>query len=1094
MKNGNLCKGKLEILCSKIMQIGEKFAVFSLVFCLFASNMPYGTALEVHAEGGMLTENVEIDGVVYKEIEPGKMQLVEWKNEIQVNEEIRIPETVTYGGKDYTVASIGDSVFAYQYLGKVTFPDTIESIGQEAFRACGTLQMAELTLPPNLKEIGNSAFWCSQIKGELEIPDSVSRIGDQAFRETQISSVVISNPNIAYGSSVFAYNANLASIQLPEGMASLGGGYFLWGCRSLAQIDIPESVTSIPEAALRECTQLTEIQIPVSVNKIGSSAFFGCTGVREIVIPEGVTEIPIWMLRNCSEELCVTLPDSITFIHNGAFWDTNAEKEKYSQSVTVKCTSRVVAARMAGIGHKNILLNDERYEQAAFNKDGYTYTVTDNENKYVQLDTWEGTRPSGEVTIPETIAWEGNEYTVKTIGENAFEWCSDITRITLPDTLAGMGTRAFWNCKKLESINLPDGITRIEQMTFYNCPLLTDLTLPGELKYIGVYAFGKCAGLQKIVIPGSCSIDTGAFDNCTGITEVTLCEGIAEMGSNIFCNCTSIKEIRLPDSMRKIGGYAFQDCTELEEITLNRGLTEIGVGIFKGCGKLTGTMILPDSVTTIRQDAFVDSSLSGIHVGSGLTILESGAFPDTIRLMTNSLEVWKLLSENTNRENAPVFVWDGTCDVPDGMYAYVEGSIVINGSATIGEGAVVTIMHGASLTIDNGGTLTNNGSIEGEGAFTVNGLLIGTGTLGEGMQMAFLLTEDMVADVGNAVYCAEPIVLEPEVSVMIGERKTTFEKDVDFTYSYANNTNPGRADITVTPKEGGKLMGQAVTKYFMIGKAEQAAPAACNLTFTENEDKQTFTATIERTEGAEYSFDGETWTDGNTKSDCQPNTAYTAYIRMKETDTHFASDVVKATLKSPGLKGNEGNTGVTENQMTAPEILKLKAIAGRKGISVQVTVKPVAGAERYEIYRISGKKTTLVKTTLSGKTQIQDEKPVQSAKYYAVAVTKDGSVKSAAGTVKAIRLAKGTKIKKVLSTSKGIKITWKKGKSAKKYVLYRSAKKNSGYVRVKTLGKKKLSYVDKKAKKGKKYYYRIAVITKSNPSPMSTASKRVKRR
>ena len=86
--------------------------------------------------------------------------------------------------------------------------------------------------------------------------------------------------------------------------------------------------------------------------------------------------------------------------------------------------------------------------------------------------------------------------------------------------------------------------------------------------------------------------------------------------------------------MRKIGGYAFQDCTELEEITLNRGLTEIGVGIFKGCGKLTGTMILPDSVTTIRQDAFADSSLSGVHVGGGLTILESGAFPDSIRLTT----------------------------------------------------------------------------------------------------------------------------------------------------------------------------------------------------------------------------------------------------------------------------------------------------------------------------------------------------------------------------------------------------------------------------------------------------------------------------
>lgn len=72
-------------------------------------------------------------------------------------------------------------------------------------------------------------------------------------------------------------------------------------------------------------------------------------------------------------------------------------------------------------------------------------------------------------------------------------------------------------------------------------------------------------------------------------------------------------------------------------------------------------------------------------------------------------------------------------------------------------------------------------------------------------------------------------------------------------------------------------------------------------------------------------------------------------------------------------------------------------------------------------------------------------------------------------------------------------MTWKKVKGAKKYVLYRSTKKNSGYVKVKTLGKTKYSYTDKKAKKKKKYYYKVAVLIKSQYSLMSTASKGVKR-
>lgn len=1208
MKKENLKRGQ-GILLSEGSVCVKKFIALLLAFCMLMSNLPYGMIQEVYAEDGMLTESVNLDGVVYKEIEPGKMQLVEWQKNISWQEKIEIPETVEFDGQTYTVVSIGDNAFcnnSTRYcIAEVVFPDTIESIGENAFANCNNI--TKLELPTNIKEIGNTAFLNYSASGELVIPESVTRIGIEAFRGTKITSLVIKNPNIIYGRDVFANNTQLASVKLPEGMISLGETYFFNGCTNLTEINLPESLTSIPASAFSGCAGLSEIQIPASVNKIGSSAFYGCTGLKEVVVPDGVKEILSQTFCNYSEELTVTFPDSVTSVHDWTFWNNSAGCEKYSKSITVKCTSREVAALVAGIGHQKIELNGEEYKLLKFDTDKFSFTITDSENKYVQLDKWKGAQPSGEVVIPETVEWEGNTYTVKTIGTSAFSTCSEITKITLPETITGIGKNAFMSCTGLESINLPDGLTRIEQWAFCACHKLKDVTFPSKLTYIGGLAFQECTSLQTVDIPGSCNlIDTSAFWNCTGITNITLHEGLETVGDNAFGGCSGITEIRLPDSVRKLGGYAFKDCTELEKIMLNQGLEEIGLGVFKGCGKLTGTIILPDSVTTIRQDAFVDSSLSGVHVGSGLTILESGAFPDTIRLTTNNPEVWKLLSKNTNRENAPVFVWDGTCEVPDGMHAYVERDIAITDSAVIGNGAVITISPDASLTVDgtltnNGtiegagaftvnGTLMNNGTVEAEGVFTVNGVITGIGTLGEGMQMTVRLTEEMVADVDDGIYNAAPIEPEPEVSITLGGRKIIFEKGKDFTYSYANNVNPGTADITVTPKAEGKLTGEAVTTHFVIGKAGQAVPASCNLTFaenedgqtftaaiekaegaeysfdgetwtnentktncqpnteytayirmketdthfasdavqktlkapklsrkvsieckltfTENEDNQTFTAAIERTEGAEYSFDGETWTDENTKTDCQPNTEYTAYIRMKETDTHSASDAVQKTLKAPELQGNTGGTGNTgdtgnaggtgkpgaeDKKLSAPAISKLKSIAGKKGVSVQVTVKPVAGADHYEIYRTVGKKTKLIKTTASGKTQIQDEKPVQSAKYYAVAVSKDGS-KSAVGKAKSMKLSNGTKIKKVSSTSKGIKITWKKGKSVKKYVLYRSTKKNSGYVRIITLGKKNLSYVDKKAKKGKKYYYKVVVLTTSKSSLMSAASKRVKRK
>ncbi len=136
----------------------------------------------------------------------------------------------------------------------------------------------------------------------------------------------------------------------------------------------------------------------------------------------------------------------------------------------------------------------------------------------------------------------------------------------------------------------------------------------------------------------------------------------------------------------------------------------------------------------------------------------------------------------------------------------------------------------------------------------------------------------------------------------------------------------------------------------------------------------------------------------------------------------------------------------------------------------------------------------MVGMTASGKTSLKDKTlKSDSVKYYAVAITKDGAYKSANGAAKKLKLGASAKIKKVSSTSKGIRITWKKANKASKYVIYRSMKKNSGYTRIKTVGKKTLSYVDKKAKKGKKYYYRIAVERSGQSSLMGKASKRMKR-
>ncbi len=1126
----------------------KKLQAVLLIICMTVSNFVWGgvkqevyAADAVQADASGLLGSVNLEGVVYKEIEPGKMQLVEWTNKIPYMSTVEIPETVEFAGKEYTVVSIGDRAFYdQQNMAGIIFPDTILSIGESAFESC--TRLGQLELPSGLKEIGRRAFYycfyLSDEVSELVIPASVTSIGMSAFSYCiGLESVTILNPDIRYGGYEFSQTSSLVHVTLPDGMTSLGSleqGYMFSGCKNLTSIKLPESLTTIPKGSFKNCAGLTEISIPSSVNSLGASVFMGCSGLKEVVIPEGVTDINSQLFCQCSEELCVIFPDSVTSVNKWTFWENSAQQQQYSTTITAKCTSREVAALIAGIGHKNILLNGEPYELDEFTTDQFKFLVVDKENKIVQIEKKAGVSLSGEIVIPKTVEWEGNVYTVTSVASNGF-WCADMTKITLPDTITSIGKNAFMSCSNLESINLPDGITRIDQWTFDACPALKDITLPSNLKYIDSFAFKECKSLQTIEIPESCTvIDEAAFWGCTGLTEVTLHEGLTEIGNNVFRGCTGLTGISFPDSLEKLGTWVFSSCTELSEVVLNQGLKEIGTEIFEGCEKLTGTMVLPDSVTTIQQNAFAKSSLTEVRVGEGLTLLESGAFPNSIRrLTTYSPEVYNLLVRNTNRtgEYAPVLLWDGKHDIPSGMHAYAEEDVIVTEDITIKNGAIVTVKPGVSVTIaedaaltveeggrleisedasvtvngklvNNGmvavgggltvnGTLANNGMVEGSGQFTVNGTLDGAGSFGENMHFAMLLTEEMVADVEDAVYSVTPISPEPKVSVSLGQNEIAFEKNTDFIYSYAKNIIPGQADVTVTPKAGGRLTGSPVTKHFTIHKANQAAPKEWTLTFEENADGKTFTAVITEIEGAEYSFDGETWSEDNKKDDCLPETEYTAYIRMKETETHLAGPAAEKTAAAPKITQTE----ITENgkEPAAPEIKSLKAEAGKIGVSVQIEVSPAANADRYEIYRVVGTKTTLIKTTESGKTIVQDENPQMSASYYAVAVSKDGKLKSKAGSSKQITLSKGTKIKKVSAVSNGILVTWKKMKTAKKYVLYRSTNKNSGYTKVKALGKKKLSYIDKKAKKGKKYYYKIVVLTKSQPSLMSKSSKKIKR-
>lgn len=194
------------------------------------------------------------------------------------------------------------------------------------------------------------------------------------------------------------------------------------------------------------------------------------------------------------------------------------------------------------------------------------------------------------------------------------------------------------------------------------------------------------------------------------------------------------------------------------------------------------------------------------------------------------------------------------------------------------------------------------------------------------------------------------------------------------------------------------------------------------------------------------------------------------------------------------LKKAEVQVPVEEKiQLAAPEVKVLKSTAAKSGSVVKITVSQVANADSYAIYRNVGGKVTLVGETISG--VIEDKNPVsgKKASYYAVAKSKNVRfTESAAGTAKVLMLAKDTRRVKVKKSGKNIKVTFRKVKGAKGYLVYRSVQKDGTWKKLTKKPIKKLSYLDKKAKKGKTYYYKVVVYGKNKTYSAGKNSKKIR--
>ena len=611
------------------------------------------------------------------------------------------PVPLILGDYTYTTNAAGQATitgFNKNYAGALVITNTLGGrpvtiLGPAAFKSCTGL--TSITIPASVTNIGDASSFCpfpahltnitvdaanknfSSLDGVLfdkerttlilhpkgragsyAVPASVTSIGRYVFSGcTGLRSITVDAANTNYSSldGVLFNKDQTALIKCAGGKA---GSYAIpatvntikmdafWGCADLTSVTIPAGVTNIGFRAFADCTGLTSITIPASVTSIGDRAFCKCTGLTNITLSAGVTWIGNCAFADCTGLTSVIIPTSVTGI-GGLVFQGCTNLPDAIQNLAPKSvihSPRTIVPLTCG--DYTYTINAAGATITGFNK---TYT-----GALVITNSLGGSLVTGirgaafqnctnltGVTIPDGVTY---------IGNSAFQKCSGLTSVTIPISVTSIGTGAFDGCTGLTSVTIPTNVTSIGDMAFYGCAGLTNITIPASVTSIGVNVFQGCTNLPSAIqnlapkgptpapgtppfagrMPFRRSTDGTSTSGLTlgdytymknGPVQAT----ITGFNTN-YTGALVITNTLDGSAVIRIGHTVFLSNTNLTSVTIPDGVTSIGWEAFRGCTGLTN-VIIPDDVTSIERSAFAScTGLMSVTIPGSVTSIGREAF------------------------------------------------------------------------------------------------------------------------------------------------------------------------------------------------------------------------------------------------------------------------------------------------------------------------------------------------------------------------------------------------------------------------------------------------------------------------------------
>lgn len=564
--------------------------------------------------------------------------------------EVSIPSTVTVNGKTFTVIKIADELFKdNRNIEKIIIPNSIETIGQNAFYSCSKLN--NLVIENGEKELLLDIGYSSLLP---VFGDCINLKSVYFGRNIKLAN------HIHHQASPFYNNSSLTDITFSSYVTTIPH-YMFYKCKGLVSVSLPDGIQSIGVRSFSECENLSVVTLSKSLKTIGTKAFEDCTKLSSIILPNSLETIGTDAFRNTAISE-ISIPSNVNCIEGGAFFGTKLQILRIEDSTEpIKMPT-----------HSN------QYTRNQFDYTELSDVYLGRNIDYVQNDKYikEGPFPGTitNITLGRNVTNINPflfEYAhinnielhenIIFIGRNAFQ-NSSLNSIDIPSSVQTIEREAFSNCANLSKVSILNDNLSLPISLFKNCASLTEIHLPSYITTIPYQCFSGCSSMRNVELPSTVQeISNNAFENCVNLTDIVFSQDLETIGSESFKDCSKLSSIRFADNVKELGASSFANCPLISISIQCQTPPKIQNNTFDNKVYLTADLYVPYNAISDYSSADVWKFFSSIKdISSGVE-----------EIVFDHLQQIEIFDINGNR----IYQNDKDLKLPSGIYIIREGSI-----------------------------------------------------------------------------------------------------------------------------------------------------------------------------------------------------------------------------------------------------------------------------------------------------------------------------------------------------------------------------------------------------------------------------------